>query len=124
MSKKIILAVDFDDTIVAGRYPEIGSELPLAIDYLKQLQALGVKFILWTCRDGLKLNEAAKFLRERGIELWGVNKNPDPPTNSPKAYFTFSIDDRNVGTKLDENGYVDWAVMGPILLETVRRRLL
>ena len=32
------IAVDFDGTIVEHRYPQIGKEIPFAIDTLKMLQ--------------------------------------------------------------------------------------
>ena len=35
----MIIAVDFDGTIVEHKYPEIGKEIPFAIATLKQLQA-------------------------------------------------------------------------------------
>ena len=36
--KQMIIAVDFDGTIVEHRYPEIGKEKPFAIATLKELQ--------------------------------------------------------------------------------------
>lgn len=121
MSRSIIIAIDYDSTIVAGgAYPKVGEPLPLAIEYLKQFQSLGTKFILWTCRAGWELKDAADLLRSHGIELWGVNENPDPPTKSPKAYYTYCIDDRNVCTPLDKDGNVDWSIVGPLVLDRLR----
>ena len=34
----MIIAVDFDGTIVEHRYPRIGEEIPFAVDTLKLLQ--------------------------------------------------------------------------------------
>ena len=34
----MVIAVDFDGTIVEHRYPRIGEEIPFAIDTLKLLQ--------------------------------------------------------------------------------------
>ena len=34
----MIIAVDFDGTIVEHEYPRIGAEIPFAIDTLKRLQ--------------------------------------------------------------------------------------
>jgi len=34
----MIIAVDFDGTIVTHEYPKIGREIPFAIDSLKRLQ--------------------------------------------------------------------------------------
>lgn len=116
MSKKLIIAVDFDGTIVKHSFPEIGDEMPYAIDVLKALQEDGHKLILWTCRSDIEnptstspdviqkggnyLTEAVEWCRERGIEFWGVNENPDQKTwsTSPKVYADIYIDDRNLGT--------------------------
>ena len=38
----MIIAIDFDGTIVEHRYPAIGKELPFAIDTLKSLLALWI----------------------------------------------------------------------------------
>ena len=43
----MIIAVDFDGTIVEHRYPQIGKEMPFAIATLKQLQAERHLLILW-----------------------------------------------------------------------------
>ena len=40
------IAVDFDGTIVEHKYPEIGKEIPFAIDTLKRLAAERHKIIL------------------------------------------------------------------------------
>ena len=40
------IAVDFDGTIVEHKYPEIGREIPGAIETLKRLAADGDKLIL------------------------------------------------------------------------------
>ena len=37
----MVIAVDFDGTIVENRYPEIGPEAPFAIDTLKMLNDYG-----------------------------------------------------------------------------------
>ena len=48
----MIIAVDFDGTIVEHRYPKIGKEKPFAIETLKKLSAEGHRLILWTVREG------------------------------------------------------------------------
>ena len=48
----MIIAVDFDGTIVEHRYPAIGRELPFAIETLKKLAKEGHRLILWTVREG------------------------------------------------------------------------
>ena len=47
----MIIAVDFDGTIVEHKYPKIGKEIPFAIATLKHLQQDGHKLILWTVRE-------------------------------------------------------------------------
>ena len=54
----MIIAVDFDGTIVEHRYPEIGREKPFAFDTLKMLQKEGHRLILWTVREDKLLEEA------------------------------------------------------------------
>ena len=52
----MIIAVDFDGTIVTHEYPRIGREIPFAIDTLKRLQDEGHhQLILWTVREGTLL---------------------------------------------------------------------
>ena len=87
----MIIAVDFDGTIVEHRYPHIGKEIPFAIVTLKQLQAEHHQLILWTVREGKLLDEAVEFCRERGLEFYAVNSNYP--------------EDRNVG------GLPDWGAV-------------
>ncbi len=62
----MIIAVDFDGTIVEHAYPEIGKPIPFAIETLLQLQKDGHKLILWTVRRGRLLQEAVDYCAERG----------------------------------------------------------
>jgi hypothetical protein len=101
------ICVDFDGTIVDHAFPKIGQPVPHAIKWLKRFTELGADLILFTTRsDGQKygdvLTDAVNYLKENGIELFGVNKNPSQIawTNSPKAYGHFYIDDAAVGCPL------------------------
>ncbi len=116
----MIIAVDFDGTIVDHRYPEIGAEVPGSVKALKLLTAKGHKLILWTMRsdgqrDGDVLSQAVEFCKSRGIELYGVNQNPSQSwSSSPKAYAHLYVDDAAIGCPLLESPraggrpYVDW----------------
>ena len=53
----MIIAVDFDGTIVEHRYPRIGEEIPFAVDTLKLLQQEKHRLILWSVREGALLDE-------------------------------------------------------------------
>ena len=45
----MIIAVDFDGTIVEHKYPAIGKEIPFAFETLRKLQTEHHKLILWSC---------------------------------------------------------------------------
>lgn len=100
----MIIAVDFDGTIVEHRYPEIGKELFFAIDTLKALNKKGHQLILWTFRSGKLLDEAVAFCKEHGVEFYAVNKSyPEEEydeTISRKIHADIFIDDRNMGGML------------------------
>lgn len=106
----MVIAVDFDGTIVTHEYPKIGREIPFAIDTLKRLQSDGHhQLILWTVREGELLNEAVEFCRAKGLEFYAINSNyPEGETieNQPrKLNAELFIDDRNLG------GIPDWGVI-------------
>ena len=95
------IAVDFDGTIVAHKYPEIGREKPFAIETLLLLQEEGNRLILWTSREGKLLDEAVAFCHERGLDFYAVNSNQPAdalfghPTT--KVLADVYIDDHNLG---------------------------
>lgn len=112
--KNIPICVDFDGTIVKHEYPKIGAPVPYAIETIKKLQSMGADIILFTMRSDGPLDEAVRYLKENGIELYGVNRNPTQTwTNSPKAYGHYFIDDAAIGSPLiydegEDRPYVDW----------------
>lgn len=97
----MIIAIDFDGTIVEHRYPEIGRIRPFAFETLKALQAKNHRIILWSHRAGKMLDEAVEFCRQNGVEFYAVNKNyPEEKWNendSRKILADIYIDDRNLG---------------------------
>ena len=125
----MVIGVDFDGTICQeGYYPDIGPELPGAIETLKWLNSKGVKIILYTIRSHEKdkdrdtLQEAIEFLKGKGVSLWAANYNPDQQKwapNSRKIYCDWVIDDRNIGTPLTKEGFVDWVRMRVLLEKLV-----
>ncbi len=102
----MIIAVDFDGTIVEHDYPRIGSPIPFAVETLIQLQKDGHQLILWTVREGEYLKDAVDYCRKYGVEFFAVNesfpgeKAEDNP--SRKILADLFIDDRNLG------GLPDW----------------
>ena len=112
----LIIAVDFDGTIVEDRYPDIGPAKMFAFDTLKELQNKGHRLILWTYRAGERLEEAVEFCKKNGIEFYAVNNSyPEEKFKgniSRKIHADVFIDDRNVG------GFPGWGEIYHILLET------
>ena len=108
----MLIAVDFDGTIVEHRYPEIGRERPFAIETLKMLIADHHRLILWSVREGQLLEDAVKWCKDRGVEFYAVNKDY-PEENGTENNNHFSrklkvdlfIDDRNIG------GLPDWGTI-------------
>ncbi|MDR0830061.1 MAG: hypothetical protein LBN95_08130 [Prevotellaceae bacterium] len=105
----MVIAVDFDGTIVEEAYPAIGKPIPFAIDVLKKLQnEEHHQLVLWTVREGRLLNDAVEYCRQRGVEFYAVNKlyPDDVDTLAPrKLAVDIFIDDRNVG------GLPDWGLI-------------
>ncbi|MGB2684210.1 hydrolase [Olleya sp. UBA1516] len=101
LSKGLIIAVDFDGTIVEDAYPGIGQERLFAFETLKRLQADGHRLILWTYRHGKKLDEAVAYCEENEITFYAVNQSfPEETFNnevSRKIHADLFIDDRNIG---------------------------
>ena len=99
----MIIAVDFDGTIVEHKYPEIGQEVPFAIDTLKMLIKDQHRLILWSVREGALLDEAVEWCRARGVAFYAVNKDYPEEEKEKNNHFSrklkadFFIDDRNVG---------------------------
>lgn len=97
----LIIAVDFDGTIVEDAYPKVGKPILFAFETLKKLQEDGHRLILWTYRSGDKLNEAVSFCEDNGIHFYAVNKSFSEEEYSEdisrKINADLFIDDRNIG---------------------------
>lgn len=104
----MIIAVDFDGTIVEHKYPKIGKPIPFAIETLLQLQKDGHVLLMWTVRTGSLLQEAVDYCKSKGLKFYAANKNypeEDVTTASRKLNADLFIDDRNIG------GLPDWGVI-------------
>ena len=99
MANSLVIAIDFDGTCVEHDYPYIGMDAEGAVDVLRELVAKGHRLILFTMRSGEKLEAAERWFRDRKIELWAVNENPEQRswTASPKVYADYYIDDSALG---------------------------
>ena len=110
---QLIIAIDFDGTIVEDAYPKIGKPMLFAFETLKKLQEDGHRLILWTYRSGKKLDEAVAFCKVNGITFYAVNNSfpEEIYTNdiSRKINADIFIDDRNIG------GFLGWGEIYQIL---------
>lgn len=124
MKKSLVIAIDFDGTIVGHAFPKIAPPEPYAFEVIKALKEAGHKLILWTAREDnvpkkqqyCYLTDAVKFLKENGIVFDAVNEtylNTDWRSElslKRKPHCDLFIDDRNFG------GFPGWEVVGRNLL--------
>jgi hypothetical protein len=109
-SKELIIAVDFDGTIVEHDFPHIGKLMPDAKNVINKLHNDGHKIIVWTCRNNTEprypdwidapVRSVMKFLEKSGIHFDCINENhPDMGfwLDSRKVFADIYIDDRNIG---------------------------
>lgn len=110
---KLLIAVDFDGTIVEDTYPNIGKPQLFSFETMKRLQSDGHRLILWTYRCGKKLDEAVAFCKENGVEFYAVNSSfPNEEftgKESRKIGADLFIDDRNIG------GFIGWGEIYQLL---------
>lgn len=96
----MIIAIDFDGTIVDHEYPAIGKQKEGVVNAIRDFKARGHKIIIWTCRylpEDLK--EMKEYLYRNGIPFDKVNENIEGIgfNPHPKIYADIYIDDRNIG---------------------------
>lgn len=96
-----IMAVDFDGTLVVDQFPEIGAERENFCRFIRILQRMGVKSILWTSRTGSALREAVEWCEDHDLHFDTINENlPEVieltgGTDTRKVYANMYFDDRN-----------------------------
>lgn len=110
----MIIAIDFDGTIVADQYPEIGQLKPNAKEVIQQLKDDGHYIIIWTCRTGNAMYQVHDFLNEENIPFDRINKsNPDNVEkygiDTRKVYADVYIDDKGLHELPDD--WIDIYIM-------------
>lgn len=98
----ITLSIDFDGTVAAGKYPEIGEMLDQADVYINMLYAEGFHIIINTCRTGIHMNNAVEFMYKKGIKFHQINQNNPAychlyQEDCRKINADIYIDDKNLG---------------------------
>ena len=98
----MIIAIDFDGTIVSDAYPGIGYLMPDAKDTIERLHLEGNYIIIWTCRQGEAMIDCINYLLEHKIPFDRINRAaPDNVaqygSGGQKVYADVYIDDKNIG---------------------------
>ncbi len=116
------IAIDFDGTVVKHRYPEVGEDVPMAVEVIKKLLENNHNIILYTMRSGKGLEDAINWYKEKDIPLYGINDNPDQYewTTSNKIWANIYIDDASLGCPLSfdkdsDRKYVNWKIVDSLL---------
>ena len=116
-----IIAIDFDGTMVAHDYPNVGQDIG-AVPVIKKLLAARHSIILFTMRTGDQLKDAVNWCANHDIPLYGINNNPTQAkwSNSPKVFANFYLDDAALGCPLMHDvktgrDHVDWSAMELLL---------
>lgn len=110
----MIYAVDFDGFLCDDEWPFIGNPHQEVIEHFIRLKKQGHKLILWTCREGYKLEEAITWCHEYGLDFDAHNEN------LPERIVFYGNDCRKVGADFycDDKNYST-----PILAEDKARLL-
>jgi len=111
----MIIAIDFDGTIVEDQFPCIGEMVEGAKEAINRLKEEGYYIIIWTCRSHIRLLEAIEWLAKQGIHYDKINESC--PTNverysgidTRKVYADIYIDDKMLG-KLPTWDEIYWIV--------------
>lgn len=72
---KLVIAIDFDGTIVEQKFPEIGALKRDAKIYINTLFKQGHHIIINTCRTNQHQKDVEKFLRDNEISYSYINEN-------------------------------------------------
>lgn len=94
---KAILAIDFDLTICMSEYPKLGVERKDAGHFIRLLISRGYGVVINTCREGVALADAIKWLHDNNIPYHYVN------CNFPHLIEEYSADCRKISADL----YID-----------------
>lgn len=104
--QKLVIAVDFDGTIVKNRWPEIGPWKLGARSVLTWLKSRSHTVIIWTCREGEEQQNARQHLLENNRSYFHYFNQ-----NIPERVEQYGIESRKVSADWyvdDKAGFVGW----------------
>jgi hypothetical protein len=117
----MIIAIDFDGTIVRDRFPDIGEMMPAAKEVINRLYADGHRIIIWTSRTGVELARAVEWLAKNEIRYHLVNEScPDNTKkyggrDTRKIYADVYVDDRGLVPLPD-----DWHEIKEMIIDKMK----
>ncbi len=98
----MVIAIDFDGTIVEHQFPKIGPLKPGAVKAIKAFKKAGHKIAIWTCRQGQTEQDVRLFLIQNDIPFDTINMPvPGSDLATRKIYADLYIDDK--GLRYEEN---------------------
>jgi hydroxymethylpyrimidine pyrophosphatase-like HAD family hydrolase len=110
---KLIVAVDFDETI-ATRDEKLNpiDLLPNAKEVINWMYDNGIYVIIWTCRSSFELLKATEFLKKNDIKYHTINSNAEHLDfdTSGKIFADIYIDDKGIYTDK-----IDWLEIKKII---------
>lgn len=106
--RQLHIAVDFDGTVVVEQWPKIGPLKFGARWVLQWASRRGHRLMLWTCREGTLLMNAAVFLGSKQLYFDSINDN------LPERITQYGTNSRKIGADIyidDRAGFVFWPLV-------------
>lgn len=103
----MLIAVDFDGTIVENKYPEIGDPIPGAIQTLQAWKARGHTIIINSCRSGVHQAQMEAWLIRNHVAHDYINRN------APERIAQYGCDCRKISADI----YIDDRNISQILFD-------
>jgi hypothetical protein len=106
----MVIAIDFDGTIVEHEFPNIGPLKEGSKEALKAFKKAGHKIAIWTCRQGDDERQVRQFLRDNNIPYDSVNTPvAGYDLGTRKIFADLYIDDK--GLRYEDN----WAELRKLI---------
>lgn len=94
---KIIISVDYDDTLFPWRKDFNGDDINRTIQLVQQAHHTGAYIVVFTASDPDRYEEIQKHCEEIKLPINAINKNaiPLPYGNNGKIYYNINLCDRS-----------------------------